>query len=359
MPTRRTGRRRKVLIGVLALLVVVLAGCQVFVSRMMDEMFGREDDAGGYHLGYRYEDMADELDREPISFASGDNTLRGYVYAPSNTRGLVVFCPGAGAGHASYMNEIRQMCDRGFVVLSFDNTGSGESDGDATRGLEQAVLDLDACLDYVAGDARLSGMPLVLIGHSQGAYAACAVLADGHPEVDAVISISGFDVAMDPIVGQGRWMMGDVVLLMQPFLWVDDRVEFGDAAGYSAVRGLNASGDVPALVVAGTEDEAIDFDTASLNSHADEIDDANVTYVAIATEGCNGHNTIMYSPAANAERDRVNAEFDQVAEGYDSPQDVPDSEKERLIEEADRELCNEPNPELYAAIDDFLAETGL
>jgi alpha-beta hydrolase superfamily lysophospholipase len=363
-PKRHTSRRKKVIIGIVVAIVAVCVACQVGIGILMNQMFGREDPVDTTRISYRYADVADELDRTPVSFPSGDNTLRGYLYAPDNTRGLVVFSHGAGPGHEGYINDIKQMTDRGFVVLAFDTTGCGESDGEATRGLEQAVTDLDACLDYIGSDARLSQMPLILMGHSQGAYASCAVLAQDHPEVDAVISISGFDKAMDAIVGQGRWMGGDVAVLFTPFLWVDDRLEFGDQANYSAVQGLNATADgeasgVPALIVHGTGDELLAYDSASLNAQADRIADANVTYLAISTEGSNGHNSILLSPAANAERQRANDVYNQTAEAYGGSDQVPDSERQRIIDESDRELANQSNPELYGAVDAFLASYGL
>jgi alpha-beta hydrolase superfamily lysophospholipase len=358
---RRLSRRAKVIMGIVAALVVACIVCQIATGAFMNQMFGREDPSSYPHMSYRYSDVESELERTPVSFESGGNTLRGYVYAPGNSRGLVVFTHGMGAGHETYINDIKQMADRGFAVLAFDCTGCGESDGAVTRGLEQAVLDLDACLDYVASDPELSQLPLILMGHSQGAYASCAVLTDDHSEVDAVISISGFDVAMDAIMGQGSWMFGGAIYLLEPFLWVDDRLEFGGAANYSAVRGLNASvnGDVPALIVHGTEDEAISYETASLNAHAEEITDAKATYVGISTEGSNGHNSILLSPAANAERDRISEEFNQLAEENGGSDKVSVEEAQRLVDSCDRVVANESNPELYAAVDEFLQDAGL
>lgn len=357
----RMRRGKKIVIIAIAVFVALCVACQIFVSLTMNDMFGREDEGEGYRVSYRYADLSEELERTPVSFMSGENTLRGYVYAPENTRGLVVFSHGAGAGHERYINVIKQMCDRGFAVLAFDCTGCGESDGAETRGIEQAAIDLDACLDYVAADETLGSMPLILMGHSQGAYASCAELANGHPEVDAVISISGFDTAMDAIVGQGELMMGGIIHLLYPFFWLDDCAEFGDAAALSAVAGLNATGNdgVPALCIHGTEDEAIAFDSTSLNAQSSRIDDENVRYVAISTEGCNGHNSILSSPAANAERKRVNDEYQRLADEYGGVENVPDSEAARLVNEADRATINESNAELFQAIDDFLADYNL
>jgi len=63
-------------------------------------------------------------------------------------------------------------------------------------GMEQGLIDLNCAIEYVRHDSRLKNFPIALFGHSWGAYCVCAAL-NFHPEVKAVVSISGFNCPAD------------------------------------------------------------------------------------------------------------------------------------------------------------------
>ncbi|MDA8321488.1 MAG: alpha/beta fold hydrolase [Actinomycetota bacterium] len=67
----------------------------------------------------------------------------------------------------------------GVSSLRFDKRGTGASEGDHLRaGMDQRLADVRAARDWLA--ARAPGLPLLVIGHSEGTYYAARLAADGH-----------------------------------------------------------------------------------------------------------------------------------------------------------------------------------
>lgn len=66
----------------------------------------------------------------------------------------------------------------GVSSLRFDKRGTGASEGDYLRaGMEQRLADVRAARDWLA--ARTPGLPLIVIGHSEGTYYAAQLAGDG------------------------------------------------------------------------------------------------------------------------------------------------------------------------------------
>lgn len=66
----------------------------------------------------------------------------------------------------------------GVTTLRFDKRGVGASGGNyLTAGMDQRAADVWAARDWLA--AKTAGLPLIMIGHSEGTYYAAQVAADG------------------------------------------------------------------------------------------------------------------------------------------------------------------------------------
>lgn len=260
-----------------------------------------------------------------------------------------------------YIAEILQLASRGWRVLAFDCTGCGESDGSAYRGLTQSVIDLDACLEYVRSDyypqnPTLPDRPLVLVGHSAGAYASCAVLQLGHEKmVDGVISICGFNAALDMDLSWGQQVAGDWLAVARPALWVDTHLEFGPAADLTAADGLNAS-RAPALIVSAAHDETVtpDIDIAAQSA---KVSNPDVSFVTISTDKADGHNSILMSTDANEYRQELKDQYGSLLEasGLTETEFMETQAYQDFARSWDLARLNQPNEDLYDQIDGFLA----
>ena len=153
---------------------------------------------------YSYKDFPG-LKAQPIEFKTPQGYLiKGNIYSYENhdKEDLVIFCHGLGGGHRSYMREIELICSRGYEVLSYDNVGCWESEGENIRGLSEAVNDLVCCIDFLAGSYNLKDRKLHIIGHSWGGYAAGNILNFRRKNIKSVTVISGF-ASVDTIIFGG------------------------------------------------------------------------------------------------------------------------------------------------------------
>lgn len=199
------------------------------------------------------------MEMEEVSFESVNNQpLYGGLYKSRRVEkptALVIVNHGFGGGYAWYLPQIAYLAQNNFLVLAFDKTGNDQSKADGVRGLPQGILDLKSALNYVRSLDSVKELPIMLYGHSWGAYSSCAVLED-EKDIMAVASLSSFNSSLDMLVEQGCILLGDYMQLATPFLWMCDFMRFGKYATYSSLDGL-ASTDTEVLLFHSNDDATI------------------------------------------------------------------------------------------------------
>ena len=230
-------------------------------------------------------------------FYSGQNRLTAYIFGEDNDKGLIVISHGLGGGAVSYLREIMYFVDNGWRVFAFDKTGSHTSEGSGTRGLPQSAIDLNAALAYIASQGL--GLPIMLYGHSWGGFAVTAVLNFDH-DIRAVVSLAGFAEPMAMLHEGARLMLGPVGNAAYPFLWVYQRMLFGQYSNLSAIDGIN-NGAVPVKVIHGQADDVISYGGAGIIAHRERISNPNVVFVSRYYPNHSGHNNLTLDPLFMAE----------------------------------------------------------
>ena len=107
-----------------------------------------------------------------------------YYYANYKDDKIILFLPGLGPGHASYMREIETLAKRGYKVLTLDYTGCGESKGPYLGSLNAPTRDTIDLLNLLNLDK-----PIVVMGHSLGGFTALKV-ASLKKEINKVVVMS-------------------------------------------------------------------------------------------------------------------------------------------------------------------------
>lgn len=162
-----------------------------FILKKYQEVIKRYD----YEIGIKYFNVNDfdGLQVEKFNFMSEEVKLSGYLYNYNqyDPKKLVIFCHGIGPGHLAYMQEINLIASQGYLVLAFDVTGTGTSDGKNIHSMSQSLVDLDNLLRYISTVKKLKNLELTIIGHSWGGYAA-GNITNYHKNIKNVIVISGF-----------------------------------------------------------------------------------------------------------------------------------------------------------------------
>lgn len=344
----------KIIAATAGLLIAGTAAAGFIITSIeMEKNFSRGDyEDPRYTKRYFYDHYSADYPREEVSFTSGENTLKGFIYGSDNDKGLIVFAHGIGTGHEGYLYLITEFVDKGWKVFTYDATGSGHSEGEGTKGLSQSAIDLDKALTFAEGDERLNTLPVFTAGHSWGGFAAAAVLNFDH-DIKASASLSGYYQPEAEIYETADDMFGKAGILIRPFIWMFNKSRFGSLSSLSAVDGINKSG-IPVLVTHGTEDEVIRFDGASLISQKDRITNPNAEFYVFDEEGRNRHNSCLQSKEQTdyikniyqPDCDKFNAEH------TDS---VLPEEIEAFYNEHDRDILNDPNHELVDMIDQFFS----
>lgn len=345
MKAKKKNRLKIALIIIAVIIIIIFAAGMTITSYLMGQNFSRGDYADPrYTADYYYEHYREDYPRIEVSFQSGGNKLKGFIYGGDNDKGLLVFAHGIGGGHEDYMKTLIWFVDKGWRVFGYDATGSGHSEGSGTRGLPQSALDLNAALDYIENDESLNEFPVFLMGHSWGGYAVTAVLNFDH-EIAGSVSIAGYDDPMNMISEFADGMMGDSSVAY-PFMWIYNKVLYWNYSDLSAVDGINSS-DVPVMIIHGTGDGTIGYDRSAIIAQRDRITNPNVQYLTLDEM----HSTMFNAKESREYSDELNMEYERLYEQYNG--EIPDSVKEEFYAAADKDRLNIPNGEFLEHIEKF------
>ena len=226
---------------------------------------------------YSYKDFPG-LNAQPIEFKTPQGYLiKGNIYSYENhdKDDLVIFCHGLGGGHRSYMREIELLCSRGYEVLSYDNVGCWESEGESIRGLSEAVNDLVSCLDFLAGSYNLKDRKLHIIGHSWGGYAAGNILNFRRKNIKSVTVISGF-ASVNTIIFGGYG--GKMKIFKNAILRFERKAnpDYADCCSVDAFRDTKAR-----VLLIHSKDDPVCAIACGMDYVRPRVDNPNVTYLEV------------------------------------------------------------------------------
>ena len=289
--------RKKKLLRRAALIVsgvVVLSAAAT--EMLMLVLFGRKEAASTDEFPLRDWAYREELDWHEVQYLSGENMLRGYLITNHNPRALMIIAHGMNASSDGFEPVVQYFAKKGYAVWIFDGTASGRSEGEKVIGLQQQRFDIRATVDYLREQKLFQNIPLVLLGHSAGAYGAATEAK--RAEAEAVVCVSGFHA---PLTTMHHWAKNYTSILADvqyPFLWANQHADLGEQTNDSAVDALIEL-QVPALVVQGANDETVE-DEISLYYKSKAMKPPKVSYILETNPQHDGHDTILFNgPQAN------------------------------------------------------------
>jgi uncharacterized protein len=142
---------------------------------------------------------------KPVSFYSEGVKLAGDLFLPADVkqgdrRAGIVLCHGYTGVRSIYLpDNARVLAEAGYVVMSFDYKGWGDSEGPKSRLAPYSrVADVQAALTFLGAQPEVDAARLGIYGTSYGG-ATVVFVAAVDPRVKCVVSVVG--------VGNGaRWM---------------------------------------------------------------------------------------------------------------------------------------------------------
>ena len=253
---------------------------------------------------FRPETQADaDIDGRRVTFPSGRNRLAGYFWNETGTRGLLVFAHGMGTDVSYYLPEIHRFAAQGYQVFAFAYSGYSGSSGHF-YGFPQAVIDLKNALDFADDGSH----PVILMGHSMGAYAVCAVQQCRQRPVQAIVAYAPF-VSPKAAVAEVTRQMGPCGKLLRGMVTLVQFILFGKARNLHAADGLAGT---PALILQSSADQEVTPDGCSLYAHRNELSGASVTFRLVEDMQSNAHMTVIRkagSPGINPDTMQLTETF--------------------------------------------------
>ncbi len=251
----------------------------LFIEILYHKLFYKRGD-GHPSIRYYLFNEFPNLVREPISFFSQKNILHGYIYSDKKikkNKGLILMVHGIGFGHSYLYPLINYFCQNGYLVLAYDQSASGISEGKRIKGLTRAIIDLEFALEFVKNSQKLQGYPLYLFGHSWGGYAVLNALNFSNYNIEKVISVSGFNSEIDFVLSFAKKLK-----ILKPILMLDYLLHYGKYAKFTALEGLEKTNS-KVLFLQGEDDATVSL--AISGALFKNVNNRNVRVELLANKG--------------------------------------------------------------------------
>ncbi|MDR7870924.1 MAG: alpha/beta fold hydrolase [Tissierellaceae bacterium] len=343
-------RKRKIIIilGIILFLLIFVVPLGLSVN-VYEQTFGERFETYGPMA--RSIDEFNGLNTQRYTFTSNQGQeLVGYKYYRDldNIKGVVIIAHGfGGGGHNSYMDVADFLASNDYIVFAYDATGNDESGGDSVVGMPQSLIDLDYAIQFVKQTPDFDGLPIMLFGHSWGAYSAGNVL-NLHPDVKAIVMISGFNESMDIIEEEGKRMAGDAVSILMPYFSLYEKFKFGQYSSYSALDGFKSS-DAGVMIIYSEDDEMISQEKSYDIFYEIYEDDPRFKFVKYENRG---HSYIYYTDDTREYIDVFNLEFETFINSLDK-EFTPEIKVEYLNKNLDKKLLFDVDEEFMNEIVEF------
>lgn len=243
-----------VIICILALCIILT----IVAIKILDMAGVSKRCEGDENLKYFKAKSFDNLNAYPVSFKSDKGqTLNGFLYSSAkvdNYKAVIVFSHGMGAGHLAYTTEINYYAQKGYIVLAYDNTGTCSSEGEKINGFAQGIIDLKHAIDFVGEREDLKELPLLLAGHSWGAYCVCNVPAiASQAQIKGIVAFSPFN-SMNKVIRDIAKQKTKINLsVLSPFFDLINLIRFGKTGVLRSCDTIN-SNTIPTLIMHGGND---------------------------------------------------------------------------------------------------------
>lgn len=272
--------------------------------------------------------------------------IAGYKYSRTGeaAQGVVIVAHGlGGGGHNRYMPFIDYFTRNGYYVFTYDVKGNDNSEGRSVEGLPQGVIDLNLAIEHAQGE--YGELPIMLFGHSWGAYSVGNVLAL-HPEVKGAVIVAGFNESEDMLLCHSKRYVGALTEVLFPYVELYERIKFGsELSSLSALDGLKST-EARIMIVHSKDDETVPVEYGYDKFYNEFANNERFEFVLYEDKG---HSYLFYSDEAFAYREGLNAQYKEYVE--QNGKKYNESTKSAFMEaNLDKKKCFEPDETLMSQI---------
>ncbi|MBQ4644363.1 MAG: alpha/beta fold hydrolase [Clostridia bacterium] len=239
-------------------IIVILLVLLFFAKTIMDFAGVSKRCEGNENLKYLKAKNFDNLNARPVDFKSDKGQiLNGFLYSSAKVdtyKALIIFSHGMGAGHLAYTTEINYFAQKGYLVLAYDNTGTCTSEGEKLYGFAQGVIDLKHAIAFAKSREDTKDLPLLLVGHSWGAYSVCNVSAiTDEADIKGIVAFSPFNSMNKLLRDNAKQKTKMNLSIFSPFFDLINLIRFGKAGILRSCNTID-SNSIPTLIMHGGND---------------------------------------------------------------------------------------------------------
>lgn len=236
------------------LIIFILYILQLFIMIIIiDRKFFNKRFTGVENIKCYKKENFHNLKYENFSFYSNNNKLNGNIfYINKQFSNIVIFACGYKMTYQRYMPEINYLCSLGYTVFTYDNTGTGVSEGQVLKGAPQAIIDLENCVNIVKKEYPQA--KITLVGHSMGGYAVINSL--NLVSVDKVLAIAPFNSIVDVVLDNVNKTFHNKLFLFRTVYLMYLKTKFkkyGSYETYKTIKYVN----IPVMIIHGTSDKTV------------------------------------------------------------------------------------------------------
>lgn len=335
---------------ILGVIILSLIASFFLSKKIRDMVFKRRYDDNGT-LKYFYAEDFENLQVEPIEFVSEGNKIVGFIYSDytlKEYKGIIVFSHGLGVGHNQYTTEIDHFAKRGYLVVSYDVSGTGKSEGKYINGITTALYNLRDCLSFIESHPVLFKYNKMVVGHSMGAYAANNITRYNQNLV-GIVSMSSFDVPYKLLSEEIELMNGFEIKILTKMFKLLDKLEFGKDGALSSLDAFKNT-DIRHLLISGNRDNIVDVSKNHFYFEEELKENENFKFLLVEDRY---HRPNITKEAAKYDQE-TNMELNKLKSEYRNkvPKDILDEYSSSL----DYNLLVELDDEVMKDIDNFIDE---
>ena len=267
-----------ILISILGGLLLLAVLAYLIVELAFEKTYYKRGD-GMNCIRYYHKEEFPNLNTEKISFQSGKNILHGYIYKDKkikNYKAVILLTHGIGFGHNYHLTLINEIAKAGYIIVAYDFTASGISEGRRIKSMTQGIKDNEKALEFVTSNEDLNKYPLFLMGHSWGGYVALTSLSYAY-KIEKVVSFCGFNSEIDMFTTANGLMK-----VLKPFVVLRNFFHYGNYSRLSASKALKNT-NAKVLYIQGENDLVVKKEISS--SLFKSVDNKNIRVEVLKDKG--------------------------------------------------------------------------
>lgn len=207
----------------------------------------------------RFEDYENELEREKYRGGYYNEAIDGYIYKEKNRnefKGFIILIHGFGGSHIQYLVDIDYLCKEGYKVLAYDQYGVGLSEGKSMVSFSTGIYVAENVIKQVKEKNLNTDLPIILYGHSWGAYCVCGALKKNQFIKKAIIR-SGFVDPIEETLYMIKQLSKPLYYIVRPLYRITYLILFSHSNMVKANKCIQKNNKTQCLIIQAKDDTMI------------------------------------------------------------------------------------------------------